>query len=196
MYTAIVAQPRRAPRTVRLSLVAAIVGGCTVDSEDGATSLADPTYAATTATTASTTAATTMTTGGSASSTSDGEDSSSGGGSGDATSGAPGSSEGDAETGGGTGQPSDGPYSPCETAAMCFGLTACVVPMPGLGFCSEQCMIPGDCGPSPGGSAQPACVMATVNAVAMQVCALDCSGGKTCPTGMECVSLESSMVCA
>ena len=89
-------------------------------------------------------------------------------------------------------QPSDGLYSACESVVECVGETVCVLVMPNVGYCSHACMIPGDCGPPPGGTATQACLPDSSD---MMVCALDCSGGKTCPGGMECLPLGASMVC-
>jgi hypothetical protein len=171
---------------------------CTVDTEDGATSLADPTYAGTTVSTtaSSTTASSTTASSTTASSMGDGGSSSEGDPSATGSDGTGSSGGVDPSTTGADGQPTDGAYSACEDVTDCFGLVYCAVPQAGLGFCTDACEIPGDCAPSPGGTAQPACVTATVNAAEHQVCALDCSGGKTCPGGMECVMLDSSMVCA
>ena len=93
-------------------------------------------------------------------------------------------------------QPEDGMYSECATVADCIGQTTCVI-VPGapMGFCSHACADAGtDCTPNPGATsnAAPACVD---DGNGMQVCALSCDGGLTCPGGMECASLGASMVC-
>lgn len=170
------------------------VGACTVDSEDGATSLGGGTVPGTTVgtTVGTTMTATSVGTGAASGDTGDGSESS-GSGSGSAT-----TTPSDDATGNDSGpdeQPADGPYSACVSAVECFGTTACVLVMGNLGFCTNNCTIPGDCGPSPAGTATPACVTAPVGGTDMQVCALDCSGGKTCPGGMECLALGASMVC-
>jgi hypothetical protein len=172
-----------------------------VDSEEGATSLGGTTVptVTTTATTATTTVGTTMTTTAttmpdSDSDTSDDSETSAGsspsGTSEDPTNDTSASATGPDE------QPADGLYSECESTANCFGATVCVPVMPPLGFCSDNCAISGDCAPSPGGTAAQACVTASVGGADMMVCALDCSGGKTCPGGMACLPLGASMVCA
>lgn len=183
-------------------LLAACVAtcACTVDGEDGATSLGGTTVPATSATTATTTVgtATAMSTS-ATSSASDESDESDSDDSIDDTS--PPTSDDtsppDDTSGGGSGtdeQPADGVYSECETVVQCFGATACVTIMSD-GYCSIACAIAGDCPPSPGGTAAAACVPANISGVDMTVCALDCSGGKTCPGGMECAALGASMVC-
>ena len=93
-------------------------------------------------------------------------------------------------------QPESGMYSECATVADCIGQTTCVI-VPGapMGFCSHACADAGtDCTPNPGATsnAAPACVD---DGNGMQVCALSCDGGLTCPGGMECASLGASMVC-
>jgi hypothetical protein len=100
-------------------------------------------------------------------------------------------------------QPEDGMYSDCLTAAMCVGLNTCITihdteDMPIDGFCTNNaCMAPAtDCDPSPGGTAVPFCMMVTLNGEADTACALDCSGGKTCPGGMMCWELGRTSVCA
>jgi hypothetical protein len=179
-------------------LLLAVSSACTVDSEDGATSLGGGTVPGTSvgttvgSTMTATMTATSVSTGTASADTGD-DSESSGGGSSSATTtpseDATGSDSGPDE------QPADGPYSACVSAVECFGTTACVLVMGNLGFCTNNCTIPGDCGPSPAGTATPACVTAPVGGVDMQVCALDCSGGKTCPGGMECLALGASMVC-
>lgn len=173
------------------------VGACTVDSEDGATSLGGGSAPATTVgtTVGTTMTATSVSTGAtsaeSETGTAEGSESA-------ASSDTASTTPSEDATGNDTGpdeQPTDGLYSACVSAVECFGTTACVLVMGNLGFCTNTCTIPGDCGPSPAGTATPACVTAPVGGVDMQVCALDCSGGKTCPGGMECLALGASMVC-
>ncbi|RMH00482.1 MAG: hypothetical protein D6705_00265 [Deltaproteobacteria bacterium] len=61
-------------------------------------------------------------------------------------------------------------------------------------FCTiSNCSNPAlDCDPSPGGTATPICVPNG----ASSFCALDCSNGKTCPTGMTCYNVTVAMICA
>lgn len=94
-------------------------------------------------------------------------------------------------------QPMDGMYSPCLTAEECgFDPILCITiqdaDMNDIdGFCSETgCGNPAvDCAASPGGTAVPRCMPTTVNGMAMQACALDCSNGMTCPPPMMCYNL-------
>lgn len=196
------ADRRHASRPARTLFAACVaLGACTVEGEDGATSLGGTTVPSTSATTATTTvgsatatsATTAMTSSDSGSESEESDDSI------DDTS--PPTSDdtspSDDSSGGATGpdeQPADGVYSECETVVQCFGTTACVT-IASEGFCSIACTIPSECPPSPGGTATPACVLANISGVDMTVCALDCGLGKTCPGGMSCAALGSSMVC-
>jgi hypothetical protein len=97
------------------------------------------------------------------------------------------------DTGGGAGaQPADGVYSACATAAECVGATYCIPA--NAGFCTRDCVAPGDCPPSPNGAAPTVCIPVTMP-VATSVCALDCSGGQACPAPMTCTAVEGTMVC-
>jgi hypothetical protein len=111
-------------------------------------------------------------------------------------------------TGGGDGgngmQPADGMYSPCLTADDCgFNPILCITIQDAMmnptdGFCSETgCANPAvDCDPSPGGTATPRCMPVTVNGMALQACALDCSAGLVCPAPMQCYDLDGvGMIC-
>jgi hypothetical protein len=80
-------------------------------------------------------------------------------------------------------------YSHCLTADNCPGLDGCVtVSMDGGdpydGFCTNFCSGDSQCFANTGGTAVPQC-----NSEASPYCELDCSGGKTCPGGMECIPL-------
>jgi hypothetical protein len=179
-------------------LIVLAASGCTVDSDNGATSLGDPTYGTTVPTTMSTSFGTSTATdaSGSGSSSSDGEEASSAGSTmPDSTdSGSSGASGG--SSGGIDEQPENGVYAACESAFDCVGAVYCISVMPNVGFCSKNCSDPTvDCPDSPGGTATSACVAAMPNGTPATVCALDCSGGKTCPGGMECAQLDTSMVC-
>ncbi len=198
------------PRALAVTL---FLVGCSVDNSSnpfGATSVG------TTYTTVSTTTPVTGDTGSSSetgdgdeesSSTGLGESSSSEGGESSSTDPVGGSSDdGTSDGGGGNGmQPGDGLWSSCASAMDCGVVPAlCITIMdammnPLAGFCSQTgCSNAAvDCGASPGGTATPMCMPVTVNDMADQACALDCSGGKTCPAPMQCRPLNGGlMVCA
>jgi hypothetical protein len=108
------------------------------------------------------------------------------------------------EEGGSTGeveQPEDGMYSDCLDAAMCVGLNACVTFPEGGAATDGYCTRTGcetaiaDCAPAPGGSAGPTCIEVTIGMAMQMVCALDCSGGETCPSGMTCYAYGSYDIC-
>jgi len=170
--------------------------GCTVDSEEGMTSLGGTTVPG--GTTVSTTVGTTESTGTASSGTGDtaSEETSAGS---TAESGSESSASGESGTAttGGTGdtgeQPADGPYSECATVVDCFGATTCAVVMPGVGFCTNACVTAAECAAAPGGSTTLACV--PNGAPDMLVCALDCVGGGGCPGGMVCQPFGATMVC-
>jgi hypothetical protein len=92
-------------------------------------------------------------------------------------------------------QPEDGMYSACAGVGECVGLNICVL-AGAAGFCSNTgCLDPAaNCLPNPSATstALPACVD---NGAGLQVCALSCAGGQTCPGGMDCVALGATMVC-
>lgn len=94
---------------------------------------------------------------------------------------------GDAE-GGQAPQPVDGWWSPCLSAAHCDpGLLCLGTDDMTDGVCTAQCVPYGNaesCAPSPGGTAETTCL--TVGGGS--VCALDCSGGRSCPAGMHCLA--------
>ncbi|HWB77086.1 MAG TPA: hypothetical protein VG755_19090, partial [Nannocystaceae bacterium] len=186
------------PYSWRVGLASLIVG-CTVDGPDGATSLGDPTYGTTATTTVGTTATTTTPGSESDSGSSSGEEEDAEASSAGST--APDSEEssGDAESAGSSGggvdeQPANGVFAACESSIDCVGAQYCVAVMPNVGFCSKDCEDPAaDCPASPGGTATTACVAAMPIGAPAMVCALDCSGGKTCPGGMECAMLDAAM---
>ncbi len=101
-------------------------------------------------------------------------------------------------------QPADGLYSHCLSGAECDPIPALCITIQDMddnpmdGFCSiTPCVNPAvDCVPTPGGTALPACMPVTLDGMATNACALDCSGGMTCPTGMTCYTLEFGMICA
>ena len=98
-------------------------------------------------------------------------------------------------------QPANGMYSACLQASTCVGLTTCFTVTEGNdvvdGFCTRApCIDPTtDCDPSPGGTSVPICFDMLVGGSPTMGCALDCSGGKTCPGGMQCYSLASGQIC-
>jgi hypothetical protein len=108
----------------------------------------------------------------------------------------------DPTTGMGTGQqPEMGMYSPCMMAAECVGLTYCATvtdAMGGMsGYCTNLCETPAaDCDPTPGGTAEPICFPFGEDGGDPMLCALDCSGGQTCPTPMMCYPLTGGSICA
>ncbi len=81
-------------------------------------------------------------------------------------------------------------YSPCLTNDSCPGLDACATVIdegqqrPLAGFCTNFCTSDADCWLPTGGSAMPRC-----NGEVTSYCVLDCSGGLTCPQGMDCLAL-------
>jgi hypothetical protein len=93
------------------------------------------------------------------------------------------------DTGGG-----DDPYPPCPDG-MCPGGGTCLTgegPNAGKSYCAPTCQPAGDPGtcPEPGdGDATPICITVTdMNGQnPTSYCALDCSGGQTCPAGKTCV---------
>jgi hypothetical protein len=98
-------------------------------------------------------------------------------------------------TGGATEQPASGMYSECTSAVDCVGQTQCVTTDDGMdGYCSSSCLAPAmDCDDAPGGSAPVICAMMTGGPTA--VCALDCSVGQQCPTGMSCQTTADGTFC-
>jgi hypothetical protein len=81
-------------------------------------------------------------------------------------------------------------YANCLIAADCPGLLGCATigdPVTD-GYCTDQCAgagNPAGCDPVPGGTATLTCTVLS----GYNLCALDCSGGKTCPGGMVCTSV-------
>lgn len=177
--------------------VAIVACACTVDADDG-TTIGVVTAGPVSAGSGSATAA--------ATSTGDGDGTEGSGTeapSDDATAGDDATSTGTSDSGGSsTGpmtdpQPADGMYSHCVLINDCVGLTTCVLATDEDGFCSNNgCMDPvADCDPSPGGTATVTCIEYAVQIVPEDVCALDCSGGATCPAGMECQDVQGNLVC-
>jgi hypothetical protein len=76
-------------------------------------------------------------------------------------------------------------YSHCLDAQACMGFGCLTIGDPVTdGFCTEECAgNPGVCDPAPQDSnAVPACIVVS----GYNLCALDCTGNKTCPAGMVC----------
>jgi hypothetical protein len=173
------------------------MAACTVDSEDG-----QMTFGPTTNPTSFTTTMTATTAEPSSSTTDDvstsgGSDPSTSGDDVDADSDSAGTSAAStAEDTGASEQPDDGMYSHCTDVMDCFSQNTCVVVEPGDGFCSTYpCADAASCDASPGGTAAPICAEVTVPTGMSTACALDCSGGETCPGGMICAALGTGMVC-
>jgi hypothetical protein len=102
---------------------------------------------------------------------------------------------GDTGTAGGAGdQPTSGMYSHCLSVNDCDPGFGCLTNDTATdGFCSILCSPVGDpsgCDPDPGGVLDPIC---TVAGGGESVCALDCSGGESCPAGMVCTA--DSLIC-
>lgn len=98
--------------------------------------------------------------------------------------------ESSSDGGGGNGmQPAMGMYSHCVDPAECAGGVNLCITVNGDGFCTlTGCANPlADCDPNPGGTATPVCVSLDVGGMNESACALDCTGGGTCPPPMTCV---------
>ena len=85
-------------------------------------------------------------------------------------------------------QPETSWWSHCTSTPECTDDLVCMLNGAGDdGVCTSFCNPAGDgtsCGASPGVTAEPSCLNVSTNSI----CALDCSGGKTCPAGMLCLS--------
>ncbi len=96
-----------------------------------------------------------------------------------------------------------GLYDHCLQPEDCGpGTTACLqivdmAMMPIAGFCThEGCSDPAaDCAPPTSGTAQPYCLPVMIGNMQDAVCALDCSGGQSCPDGTVCIQLQAGWVC-
>lgn len=192
------AYPREASRTSRsspfLGALLTCLAACAVGNDDGAaTTFGDPTHSPTTTPSETSSAM--------SSSEDDGEDPSS------TTADEHVSTTEAVATGDETSdevppeQPATGMYSHCLDVAACVGLTTCFTVSEGTdevdGFCTRApCVDPTtDCDPSPGGSSTPTCFEMVVAGMSAMGCGLDCSGGKTCPAGMQCYTLAADMIC-
>ena len=176
-----------------------VVAACTVDSEEGPIGVvtAGPMSAGSNAqTSTATSSGGPGETEGSETAAPSDEDTTAGG---DATSSGSGDDSGGSSSTGPVAdpQPDDGMYSDCQLINDCVGLTTCVLATDTDGFCSRNgCTDPvADCDPSPGGTATVACIEYAVQIVPEDVCALDCSGGATCPGGMSCQDVQGNLVC-
>ena len=110
-----------------------------------------------------------------------------------ATSAGTGTDTGSATDSGGdstTGPQMLGPYGDCVGAMLpCPDGSFCLL-VPGSGVCTpDGCTDANDCpAPPPGGNASVTCLDA--NGDDVPDCRIDCSGGQTCPNGMQCFSDE------
>jgi hypothetical protein len=80
------------------------------------------------------------------------------------------------------------PFSGCIDKGDCFD-DWCLHPAGESGFCTYACN--GgvqSCDPISGGSATATCLPVEGE----EVCALDCSGNKSCPSGMRCEKIEAA----
>ena len=82
-------------------------------------------------------------------------------------------------------QPESGMYSDCMGNSDCQAGMGCIGVVPLDAICTASCIAPdnpGNCDPSPGGTALVRCAAIASN----HVCVLDCEGGRSCPAGMSC----------
>lgn len=75
-------------------------------------------------------------------------------------------------------------YGGCMDVDDCFD-EWCVHPANELGFCTYPCSQ--GCAAELGGTATQTCLSVEDE----EVCALDCSGAKTCPAGMRCEQIDA-----
>jgi hypothetical protein len=94
----------------------------------------------------------------------------------------------------GNGQPAMGMYASCFepdlSACTPFAPLCMMVASMMIGVCTHaECTTPADCNAAPlDATANPICFPAQdPTGMDVGLCALDCSTGKTCPAGMECV---------
>jgi hypothetical protein len=88
-----------------------------------------------------------------------------------------------------------GAYAPCP-GGSCMNGEACLQgegPNEGKAYCAEVCSPAGDptsCPDAPDGDAVPSCIDVNdgMGGANTSYCALDCTGGKTCPAGQSCVN--------
>ena len=87
-----------------------------------------------------------------------------------------------------TGGPAPGePFSGCMDKGDCFD-EWCLHPAGEPGFCTYACNTVDNCSSAAGGSATLTCLPVEGD----QVCALDCGGNKSCPSGMRCETIEAN----
>lgn len=85
------------------------------------------------------------------------------------------------------------PYAPGEPLGACVDVSDCVDewcvhPAGENGFCTYACGGPDGCPEPVGGTATETCLLVED----IDVCALDCSGGHSCPAGMRCEQIQAS----
>lgn len=174
--------------------LAVALAACTVEGEEVATTFADPTANPSGTPPATSEGDTEATAGSSGTASSSGAADS-----GDTSTPASGSGS----EGGSSGtmpvdeQPENGMYSACTVVGDCVGLTTCVL-VGASGFCSSGgCADPvADCDPNPSATSTAPALCVDDGTGTMMVCALSCAGGQTCPGGMDCLPLGTTMVCA
>jgi hypothetical protein len=79
------------------------------------------------------------------------------------------------------------PLGACANVIECFD-EWCVHPAGESGFCTYACGGPDGCPEPVGGTATKTCLLVE----GVDVCALDCSGGHSCPAGMRCEQIQAS----
>lgn len=179
-----------------LSSAIVALAACTVDSEDGQVSFGPTTNPSSFTASMSATATDPSSSTTDDVSTTDSDDPSTSGTDGEDSDGDTSAATTAEDTGGVIEQPEDGMYSDCVDVTDCFSQNLCVVVQAGDGFCSiYPCTDAASCIASPGGTATPICAEVMVPTGMSTACALDCSGGKTCPGGMICAALGTAMVC-
>jgi hypothetical protein len=85
------------------------------------------------------------------------------------------------------------PYAPGEPLGACTDVNDCldewcVHPAGESGFCTYACGGPDGCPEPVGGTATETCLLVE----GVDVCALDCGGGGSCPNGMRCEQIQAS----
>jgi hypothetical protein len=85
------------------------------------------------------------------------------------------------------------PYAPGDPLGACVDVGDCfdewcVHPAGENGFCTYACGGPDGCPEPVGGTATKTCLLVE----GVDVCALDCSGGHSCPAGMRCEQIQAS----
>jgi hypothetical protein len=85
-----------------------------------------------------------------------------------------------------TGPPPGEAFAECIEEGDCFE-DWCLHPAGEPGFCTYTCTNAANCEPAENGTAAPTCLPVEGD----QVCALDCSNGKSCPSHMDCQQIEA-----